>query len=71
MQPSIPFPDEQSLTPEIPPTWGEGASVFHITEKCTRLQAIEPKRRRTSRVPPSTLRQCFNCEDIMRAQRRG
>ena len=71
MQPSIPFPDAEKLTPEIPPTWGEGSNVYHVTERCTRLQAVAPARRCTSRIPPSSMRQCFNCEDIMRTKRRG
>ena len=70
MQARIEFGDAE-LTPEIAPTWGEGSDVYHVTEKCTRLQAVARGRRMTSRIPPSSLRLCFNCEDIMRAQRRG
>ena len=70
MQARIEFGDAE-LTPEIAPTWGEGSDVYHVTEKCKRLQAVARVRRMTSRIPPSSLRLCFNCEDIMRAQRRG
>jgi hypothetical protein len=70
VQPSIPFPDNDELTPEIPPTWTEGSEVFHITERCGRLRVI-PKAKRVSGKPHSKLRQCFNCEDIIRTKRRG
>jgi hypothetical protein len=70
MQPVIPFPDRE-LNPEIPPTWGEGSEVYHTTERCNRLRAVAPTRRRSSRLPPSSMRLCFNCEDIIRAMRRG
>ena len=70
MQPSIPFPDQQNLTPEIPPTWAEGSGVYHVCERCTRLRVI-PKSKRLTGKPHSGLRQCFNCEDIIRAKRRG
>lgn len=73
MRPPSLFPEQPDLTPEIPPTWCEGSEVFHTTEKCTRLQAIpRPKRiRYTSGKPAPHLRQCFNCEDIIRAKRLG
>jgi hypothetical protein len=58
------------LTPEIPPTWCEGSEVFHTTEKCTRLQAIQRNKRITGK-PGIAMRQCFNCEDIIRAKRLG
>jgi hypothetical protein len=64
------FTDQPDLTPEIPPTWSEGAAVFHITEKCTRLQAIHRNRRITGK-PNRSMRQCFNCEDIIRTKRAG
>ena len=70
MQPSIPFPDQHDLTPEIPPTWAEGSGVFHISERCTRLRVI-PKSERVTGKPHAKLRQCFNCEDIIRTKRRG
>ena len=70
MQPSLAFPDQSDWTPEIPPTWAEGSDVFHITERCSRLRAI-PRRHRLTGKPHSKLRQCFNCEDILRAKRRG
>jgi len=67
------FPQQPDLTPEIPPTWCEGSDVFHTTEKCKRLQAIPRGRRITdhSGGPGHGLRQCFNCEDIIRAKRAG
>ena len=70
MQPSIPFPDRQDLTPEIPPTWTEDSLVYHTSERCTRLRVI-PKSKRITGKPHSALRHCFNCEDIIRAKRRG
>jgi hypothetical protein len=70
MQPTIPFPGSQELTPEIPPTWADGSKVFHISERCGRLRVI-PKSKRITGKPLSSLRQCFNCEDIIRAKRRG
>ncbi len=70
MEARIEFGDVE-LSPEIAPTWGEGSEVYHVTEKCTRLQAVARKNRMTSKYPPSSMRQCFNCEDILRAQRRG
>ena len=71
MQPSLSFPDQSDWTPEIPPTWADGSDVFHVTERCNRLRAIPKGKRLTSRIPPRALRQCFNCEDIMRAMRKG
>jgi hypothetical protein len=67
------FPDQPTLTPEIPPTWREGSKVFHTTEKCNRLQSIPRNKRVTylSGSPAQGLRQCFNCEDIIRAKRLG
>ena len=56
--------------PELPPTWTEGSLIFHTTEKCTRLQAIR-RNRRVSGHPGPAMRPCFNCEDILRAKRRG
>jgi hypothetical protein len=70
MQPSIPFPDQEDLSPQIPPTWAEASDVFHISERCGRLRMI-PKSKRITGRPHSKLRQCFNCEDIIRAKRRG
>jgi hypothetical protein len=70
MQPSLQFPDQPNLSPEIPPTWCENSDVFHTTEKCTRLQAIR-KNQRISGKPGIRLRQCFNCEDIIRTKRAG
>jgi hypothetical protein len=70
VQPSIPFADNDELTPEIPPTWTEGSAVFHITGRCGRLRVI-PKSKRISGKPHGKLRQCFNCEDIIRTKRRG
>jgi hypothetical protein len=70
MQPSIPFPDQEDLSPQIPPTWAEASDVFHISERCGRLRMIAKSKRITGR-PHSKLRQCFNCEDIIRAKRRG
>jgi hypothetical protein len=64
------FPTEPELTPEIPPTWCEGSEVFHITEKCSRLKAIQ-RNKRVSGKPGVAMRQCFNCEDIIRAKRLG
>lgn len=63
------FPDQPDLTPEIPPTWCEGSEVFHTTEKCNRLQAIHRNKRITRETPFPGLRQCFNCEDIIRTKR--
>jgi hypothetical protein len=73
MQSGSLFIEQPELTPEIPPTWCEGSSVFHITEKCSRLKAIpQAKRvRYMSGKPAPGLRQCFNCEDIIRAKRLG
>ncbi len=70
MQPTLDFPDQPTLTPEIPPTWCEGGDVFHITDKCSRLKAIRRNRRITGK-PGSAMRQCFNCEDIVRTKRSG
>jgi hypothetical protein len=70
MQPSLQFPDQPNLSPEIPPTWCENSDVFHTTEKCTRLQAIRKDQRITGE-PGVRLRQCFNCEDIIRTKRAG
>lgn len=70
MQPTIPFPDQDKLTPEIPPTWAEDSAVYHTSERCTRLRVI-PKSKRITGKPNSKLRHCFNCEDIIRAKRRG
>jgi hypothetical protein len=56
---------------ELPPTWSEGSEVFHTTERCNRLQAIRKNRRMTSKLPPSWMRLCFNCEDIVRTKRSG
>ena len=58
------------LTPEIPPTWCEGSEVFHTTEKCTRLKAIH-RNKRIQGKPGVSMRQCFNCEDIIRTKRSG
>jgi hypothetical protein len=70
MQPSLEFPDQIDLTPEIPPTWAASSEVFHITERCGRLRAI-PSSKRVTGKPDSKLRQCFNCVDIIRTKRRG
>ena len=64
------FPTEPELTPEIPPTWCEGSEVYHLTEKCSRLKAIQ-RNKRVSGKPGVAMRQCFNCEDIIRAKRLG
>jgi hypothetical protein len=67
------FPEQPDLTPEIPPTWCEGSDVFHTIEKCMRLQAIPAAKRiryMTGKAAPG-LRQCFNCEDIIRTKRTG
>lgn len=70
VQASLLFPAQPGLTPEIAPTWGLASDVFHITEKCSRLQAIHPNNRLTGR-PGIAMRQCFNCEDIIRTKRSG
>ncbi len=70
MQPSLLFPDQPDLSPEIPPTWAEDSDVYHTSERCNRLQAIQRNRRVTGR-PGVKLRLCFNCEDIRRAKRGG
>jgi hypothetical protein len=70
MQPSLQFPDQNELTPEIPPTWAANSDVFHTTERCSRLRAI-PSRNRVTGKPHGQLRQWFNCEDIIRTKRRG
>jgi hypothetical protein len=70
VQTGLLFPTQPDLTPEIPPTWCEGSEVFHTTEKCTRLQAIQRNKRVTGK-PGVAMRQCFNCEDIIRAKRLG
>jgi hypothetical protein len=70
VQETLLFPSEPGLTPEIPPTWGIGSDVYHITEKCSRLQAIHPNNRETGK-PGIAMRQCFNCEDIIRTKRSG
>ncbi len=57
--------------PEMPPTWSEGSTVYHVTEKCSRLKEIAKNKRVQSRIPPSWMRQCFFCEDIVRAKRLG
>ncbi len=73
MLPMLLFPEQPDLTPEIPPTWYEGSVVFHTIEKCTRLQSI-PRNKRiqyaSGKAAPG-LRQCFNCEDILRVKRAG
>jgi hypothetical protein len=56
--------------PELPPTWSEGSLVFHTTQKCQRLQAIKRNKRITGK-PGIAMRQCFNCEDIVRTKRSG
>jgi hypothetical protein len=73
MQPMLLFPEQPDLTPEIPPTWCDGSEVFHTTEKCSRLQVIPQSKRISYRSgkPAAGLRQCFNCEDIIRAKRLG
>ena len=70
VQTGLLFETHPDLTPEIPPTWCEGSEVFHTTEKCTRLQAIQRNKRITGK-PSVAMRQCFNCEDIIRAKRLG
>jgi hypothetical protein len=70
VQPSLLFPTQPELTPEIPPTWAEASDVFHITERCSRLQAIRPNNRVTGR-PGVAMRRCYNCEDIIRTKRAG
>jgi len=70
VQTGLLFETHPDLTPEIPPTWCEGSEVFHTTEKCTRLQAIQRNKRITGK-PGVAMRQCFNCEDIIRAKRLG
>ncbi len=55
---------------ELPPTWTEGSSIYHTTEKCTRLQAIR-RNRRVSGKPGVSMRLCFNCDDIIRTKRSG
>ncbi len=70
MHPRLHFPDTAELSPEIPPTWSVGSGVFHITEKCTRLQAILRNRREKGR-PGVGRRLCFNCDDILRTKRSG
>jgi len=70
MQTSLQFPDQSELTPEIAPTWAANSDVFHTTERCSRLRAI-PSRNRVMGKPNDRLRQCFNCEDIIRTKRRG
>jgi hypothetical protein len=71
VQPTLLFPSQPELTPEIPPTWCEGSDVYHTTEKCNRLQAIHRNRRIKANKPPVSLRPCFNCEDIIRTKRSG
>jgi hypothetical protein len=70
MQPPSLFPDRPDLTPEIAPTWTEGGDIFHITEKCNRLQAIHRNKRITGK-PNRRMRQCFNCVDIILTKRTG
>lgn len=70
VQPDLLFPQQPELTPEIPPTWAEQSDIFHITERCKRLQAIHNNRRITGK-PGVKMRQCFNCEDIIRTKRSG
>ena len=70
MNSALLFPTQPELTPEIPPTWSEASDVFHVTEKCKRLKAIHPNNRITGR-PGVAMRQCFTCEDIIRAKRSG
>jgi len=70
VQPTLLFPSQPELTPEIPPTWCEGSEVYHTSERCTRLQAIQ-RNKRLSGKPGAAMRQCFNCEDIIRAKRSG
>jgi hypothetical protein len=70
VQSTLLFPHQPDLTPEIPPTWAEGSDVFHITDKCNRLQSIHLNNRVTGK-PGVAMRQCFNCEDIIRTKRSG
>jgi hypothetical protein len=70
MQSMLLFPEQPDLTPEIPPTRSGDGDVFHITEKCSRLQAIHAVNRVTGK-PNRSMRQCFNCEDIIHAKRAG
>jgi len=70
VQSTLLFPTQPDLTPEIPPTWAEASDIFHITDKCSRLQAIHANNRITGK-PGIAMRQCFNCEDIIRTKRSG
>jgi hypothetical protein len=70
VQPTLLFPTQPELTPEIPPTWSEDSGIYHTTEKCTRLQAIHRNRRLTG-TPGIAMRHCFNCVDIIRTKRSG
>jgi hypothetical protein len=70
VQPTLLFPAQSDLTPEIPPTWSEDSAIYHITAKCTRLQAIHRNNRLTGK-PGAAMRPCFNCEDIIRTKRSG
>jgi hypothetical protein len=56
---------------ELPPTWSEGSEVFHTQEKCSRLREIRKNKRVTSKFPPSWMRLCFICVDIVRTKRSG
>jgi len=71
VQPTLLFPAQPELTPEIPPTWCEGSDVFHTIEKCNRLRAIPRNRRIKANKEPIGLRLCHNCEDIIRTKRSG
>ena len=61
------FPGEDNT---LPPTWVDGAEVYHTVAQCSRLQEIRRHRRVTGK-PGVKLRLCWNCEDILRAKRSG
>ena len=67
MQPTLDFPD-QTLDPQLDPTWSEGSAVYHLFARCRTLQLIAPANRRSQKRTPASLSLCDFCENI---QRRG
>ena len=61
--------DTLAPPPDLPPTWSEHSSIFHTTERCTRLQSIRRNRRVTG--SPGSRDHCLNCIAIAATLRRG
>ena len=61
------FPEQDTT---LPPTWVDGAEVYHTVAQCSRLREIRRNRRLTGK-PGVKMRLCWVCEDILRAKRSG